>query len=89
MPAPNRWKPPAPEKIRPVVAADPTGSSRYVDFHTTRTSLIATDPTKSQVNYVLDPLGSAAFAERIEKLPNVRGYAKNNGLMFEVPYSFL
>jgi type III restriction enzyme len=78
------------EKIRPVVAADPTGSSRFVDFHTTRTSLLSTDPRKSQVNYVLwDSTWEAAFAERIEKLDRVLGYVKNNGLNFEVPYTFM
>jgi type III restriction enzyme len=78
------------EKIRPVVAADPTGSSTSVDFHTTRTSLMRTDPKKSQVNYVLwDSTWEAAFAERLEELPRVRGYVKNAGLGFEVPYSFM
>jgi type III restriction enzyme len=78
------------EKIRPVVAADASGSSRFVDFHTTRNTLMATDPTKSQVNYVLwESTWEAAFAERIEKLVSVRGYVKNNGLGFEVPYTFM
>jgi type III restriction enzyme len=78
------------EKIRPIVAVDPTGSSRFVDFHTTRTTLMQTDLAKSQVNYVLwDSTWEAAFAERIEKLERVRGYVKNNGLGFEVPYTFL
>jgi type III restriction enzyme len=78
------------EKIRPVVSADPTGSSRAVDFHTTRTSLMRTDPAKSQVNYVLwDSTWEAAFAERLEQLPRVRGYVKNAGLGFEVPYTFM
>ena len=78
------------EKIRPVVAADPTGSSRFVDFHTTRNTLMQTDPAKSQVNYVLwESTWEAAFAERIEKLDRVRGYVKNNGLGFEVPYTFM
>ena len=78
------------EKIRPVVAADDTGSSRFVDFFTTRTSLMATDPAKSQINYVLwESTWEAAFAERIEKLDRVRGYVKNNGLGFEVPYTFM
>ena len=78
------------EKIRPVVAADPSGSSQFVDFHTTRTSLMKTDPAKSQVNYVLwDSTWEAAFAERIEQLVRVKGYVKNNGLGFEVPYTFM
>ena len=49
-----------------------------------------TDPAKSQVNYVLwDSTWEAAFAERIEQLARVRGYVKNNGLGFEVPYTFM
>ena len=35
------------EKIRPVVAADPDGSSRFVDFHTTRNTLMVTDSLRS------------------------------------------
>ena len=78
------------EKIRPVVAADALGSSRFVDFHTTRTTLMRTDPAKSQINYVLwESTWEAAFAERIEKIDRVRGYVKNNGLGFEVPYTFM
>jgi type III restriction enzyme len=78
------------EKIRPVVAADPTGSSRFVDFFTTRTTLLKTEPTKCQINFVLwESTWEAAFAERIEKLARVKGYVKNNGLGFEVPYTFL
>ncbi|HEX5959063.1 MAG TPA: hypothetical protein VFY92_10480, partial [Hyphomicrobiaceae bacterium] len=78
------------EKIRPVVAADPTGSSRFVDFHTTRITLMRTDPVKSQVSYVLwESTWEAAFAERLEQLPRVLGYVKNNGLNFEVPYTFM
>ncbi len=78
------------EKIRPVVGPDPTGSSRFVDFHTTRITLMDTDPTKSQVNLVLwESTWEAAFAERLEKLDRVRGYVKNNGLGFEVPYTFM
>lgn len=78
------------EKIRPVVAADPTGSSRFVDFHTTRTTLMKSEPTKCQVNYVVwESTWEAAFAERIEKIARVRGYVKNNGLGFEVPYTFM
>ena len=61
------------EKIRPVVAADHTGSSRFVDFHTTRTTLMRTDPAKSQVNFVLwESTWEAAFAERMERLDRVQ-----------------
>lgn len=78
------------EKIRPVCALEATGSSRYVDFHTTRTTLLPTDPAKCQINYTLwESTWEAAFAERIEKVSSVRGYVKNNGLGLEIPYSFM
>ncbi len=78
------------EKIRPILATDPMGSSRFVDFFTTRKTLLKTDPAFTQINYVLwESTWEAAFAERIEKSSRVRGYVKNNGLGFEVPYSFM
>ena len=49
-----------------------------------------TDPARCQVNYVLwDSTWEAAFAERLEQLPRVRGYVKNAELGFEVPYTFM
>jgi type III restriction enzyme len=49
-----------------------------------------TEPTKSQINYVLwESTWEAAFAERIENLDRVRGYVQNNGLGFEVPYTYM
>ena len=55
-----------------------------------RSSLLKTEPAKSQVNLVLwESTWEAAFAERIEKLDRVRGYVKNNGLGYEVPYTFM
>lgn len=57
---------------------------------TAKTMLLETDPKKCQVNYVVyDQDWEAAFAERLERIPQVRGYVKNHGLGFEVPYSFM
>ena len=53
-------------------------------------TLYVTDPAKTQVNRVLwESTWEAAFAERIERLDRVRGYVKNNGLGFELPYAFM
>ena len=57
---------------------------------TAKTTLLETNPEKCQVNYVVyDQDWEAAFAERLERIPQVRGYIKNHGLGFEVPYSFM
>lgn len=79
------------EDIRPVMNAyNREGSSRYVDFYTTKMTLLESDPTKCQVNYVVyDSDWEAAFAERLERIDKVRGYVKNHGLGFEVPYVFM
>jgi type III restriction enzyme len=79
------------EEILPVLAPfDPDGSSKQVDFFTTKTTLLATNPAKCQVNYVVyDGDWEAAFAERLERIPQVRGYVKNHALGFEVPYVFM
>ena len=69
---------------------EPEGSSRFVDLHTAKSTLLATDPAKCQVNYVVyDSDWEAAFAERLERIPQVLGYVKNHGLGFEVPYLFM
>ena len=79
------------EDIRPVMNAyNPEGSSRYVDLYTTKMTLMESDPNKCQVNYVVyDSDWEAAFAERLERIDKVRGYVKNHGLGFEVPYVFM
>lgn len=79
------------EAIRPVMNAyNPGGSSRYVDFYTTKQTLLQTNPGKCQVNLVVyDSDWEAAFAERLERIEKVRGYVKNHGLGFEVPYVFM
>ena len=79
------------EEILPVMQPfEPEGSSRFVDLHTAKSTLLATDPAKCQVNYVVyDSDWEAAFAERLERIPQVLGYVKNHGLGFEVPYLFM
>ncbi|MGA9214605.1 MAG: DEAD/DEAH box helicase family protein [Methylocella sp.] len=79
------------EEIRPVMNAfNPEGSSKHVDFFTTKQTLIQTGTERCQVNYVVfDSDWEAAFAERLERVAKVRGYVKNHGLGFEVPYVFM
>lgn len=64
----------------------PTGSSRFVNFSTSK-PLYTTDPTRCHVNHVvLDSDWEAEFARVAESHPRVIAYVKNQGMQFEVPY---
>ena len=64
----------------------PMGSSRFVNFSTSK-PLYTTDPTRCQVNHVvLDSDWEAEFARVAESHPRVIAYVKNQGMQFEVPY---
>jgi type III restriction enzyme len=65
---------------------NPEGSTRHVDFTTSKQTLIPT--TLSHVNHVVyDRDWEAGFTERLEKLGDVVvSYVKNHSLHFEVPY---
>jgi type III restriction enzyme len=67
---------------------NPEGSTRHVDFTTSKQALIPT--TLSHINYVVyDRDWEAGFTERLEKLDDiVVSYVKNHSLHFEVPYEF-
>jgi type III restriction enzyme len=75
-------------RLRPIpVPYDPVGSSRYVDFDTTR-SVWATRRDKSHVSHVvLDSNWEAKLAESLEDMPEVTTYVKNFGLGFTIPYT--
>jgi type III restriction enzyme len=75
------------KRIKAILDAyNPKGSSRHVNF-TTSKSLWRTAPNKSHVNYVVtDSEWEAELARVIESHPRVRAYVKNQGLQFEVPY---
>jgi type III restriction enzyme len=65
---------------------EPIGSTRAVDFDTTK-AVYAT--TKSHLNYVvLDSGWEAKVAEVLESMPDVTSYVKNQGLNFKIPYTF-
>jgi type III restriction enzyme len=68
---------------------NPTGSTAYVNFNTSKTSRWQTDPRKSHVNWViLDSDWEAEFCRVVESHPRVRAYVKNHNLGLEVPYQF-
>lgn len=68
---------------------NPAGSSRYVNFFTTKDSGWETDPRKCPVNYaILDSGWEAEFCRVVENHPQVLRYVKNQGLGLEVPYTY-
>lgn len=68
---------------------DTIGSTRYVDFDTTR-PVYATDAAKCHINYVVADTDSweQKMAEALEAMPEVVHYVKNHGLNFTIPYTF-
>ena len=85
--------PPAEEAangLLPVLNAyNPEGTTRHVDFTTSKMTIFKTRPDKCQLNYVVyDRDWEAGFAERIEGMPEVLAYVKNHSLNFEVPYDY-
>ncbi len=66
---------------------NPTGSTRYVNFNTSRESRWQTDPRKCHINWVIwDSEWEAQFCRVVESHPRVRAYAKNQNLGLDVPY---
>jgi type III restriction enzyme len=78
---------------RPVVAMldayNPTGSTRFVNFNTSRDTTWETSPDRCHVNWLVWDSGwEAELCRVVEGHPQVRAYVKNHGLGFEVPYRF-
>jgi type III restriction enzyme len=68
-------------------AYNPTGSTAYVNFTTSKETRWKTDARKSHVNWVVcDSDWEAEFCRIAEAHPKVRSYAKNHNLGLEVPY---
>lgn len=66
---------------------NPTSSSLYVNFYTSKPSRWQTDSRKCHVNWVvLDSDWEAELCRVAEAHPRVRAYIKNQGLGLEVPY---
>jgi len=75
--------------LKPVLRPyDTLGSTRYVDFDTTRPTYL-THYEKCHVSHVaLDSSWEATLAERLEEMPEVARYVKNQSLGFTIPYTF-
>jgi type III restriction enzyme len=66
---------------------DTVGSTRYVDFDTTK-GTYQTDPAKCHVSHVvLDSNWEAKMAQALEDMREVVCYVKNQNLGFTIPYS--
>jgi len=75
--------------LRPLLRPyDTIGSTRYVDFDTTK-PVYATDPAKCHVSHVVADTGSweQKLAQALEEMPEVTAYVKNQGLNFTIPYT--
>jgi type III restriction enzyme len=78
---------------RPILAVldpyNPTGSTKHVNFNTSKTSRWETDARKCHLNWViLDSDWEAEFCRVAENHPQVRAYVKNQNLGLEVPYRY-
>jgi type III restriction enzyme len=64
---------------------DPIGSTRYVDFLTTKE---VRETVKSHLNYVVADTEEweQGVAKKLEQMPEVLAYVKNQGLGFTIPY---
>ncbi|MBF0184379.1 MAG: hypothetical protein HQM06_08325 [Magnetococcales bacterium] len=66
---------------------NPTGSTRFVHFTTSKQSRWKTDPRRCHINWVVcDSDWEAEFCRVAEAHPLVQAYVKNQGLGLEVPY---
>ena len=66
---------------------NPTGSTRFVNFNTSKKLRWETDARKCHVNWaILDSEWEGEFCRVVESHPNVVRYVKNHSLGFEVPY---
>jgi type III restriction enzyme len=68
---------------------NPTGSTRHVNFYTSKKTRWETDPRRCQVNWVVcDSDWEAEFCRVAEAHPRVHAYVKNQNLGLEVPYRY-
>lgn len=76
------------KRLKPILHPyDTLGSTRYVDFDTTR-DVYQTDPTKCHVSHVaLDSDWEAKMVQVLEEMDEVVCYTKNQGLGFTIPYT--
>lgn len=77
-------------RILPILQAyDTLGSTRHVDFFTTRPTF-ATIPTKCHISHVVADTDAweQNAAYRLERMDEVSHYVKNDHLGFTIPYTF-
>ncbi len=68
---------------------NPTGSTAFVNFNTSKKDRWQTDSRRCHINWViLDSDWEAEFCRVAEAHPRVRAYVKNHNLGLEVPYRF-
>ena len=66
---------------------NPTGSTAYVRFTTSKRDRWETDPRRCHINWViLDSDWEGELCRVVEKHPRVRAYVKNHNLGLEIPY---
>ena len=78
-----------PKYLKPIMRPyDYTGSTRYVDFDTTR-PVYPTDPNKCHISHVVADTESweQKMAQALEEMEEVVHYVKNFGLSFLIPYT--
>ncbi len=77
--------------IKPIMRPyDPTGSTRFVDFDTTKDTYKTREENfKCHISHVVADTGSweQKMAETMENMPEVIRYAKNQNLNFTIPYN--
>ncbi|MBM4288129.1 MAG: restriction endonuclease subunit R [Deltaproteobacteria bacterium] len=75
--------------LKPILRPyDTLGSTRYVDFDTTR-PVYPTDPNKCHISHVVADTGSweQKMAQALEEMDEVICYVKNHNLGFAIPYT--
>jgi type III restriction enzyme len=78
----------APRLVATPDPADPEGSTATVDFDTSKPVMV-TDPSKCHVEYIPADSGwEHVLASRLEGMPEVKAYVKNQGLGFTIRYTF-
>ena len=81
---------PGVKTLKPILYPyDTEGSTRYVDFDTTR-PVYATDPTKCHISHVVADTDSweQKMAQALETMKEVSAYFKNYHANFTIPYVF-
>jgi type III restriction enzyme len=68
---------------------NPTGSTRHVNFNTSKRTRWQTDPRRCHVNWIIcDSDWEAELCRVVEAHARVRAYVKNQSLGLEVPYRY-